>query len=231
MILDSKKPNTRTRVKICGITNLADARFAAEAGADYLGFIFYPSSKRAISAVKVKNIVEQLRKSSNCPILVGVFVNETIRQIADILEKCDLDLAQLSGTETPNYLNDPTSVLYGRCYKTIRPQSIEEAVAETDRFMPPEPSLKQPTILVDTYHPNLYGGTGLQSDWSLAATIASVNPRMMLAGGLRPENVTEAINKVRPFAVDVASGVELKPGKKDPEKVRTFIDVSKGNAN
>jgi len=228
MIEDSKKPPTGILVKICGITNLADARFAAETGADYLGFIFYPLSVRAVSSADAKIIIKELRKSSKCPILVGVFVNETIDQIASVLNECDLDLAQLSGNETPDYLVDPSSVLYGRCYKTIRPQSIAEAAVKVEWYLPPEPSPVQPTILVDTYHPNLYGGTGLQADWSIAASLADAIPRMMLAGGLQTENVAEAIMNVRPFAVDVASGVEREPGQKDPIKVQAFIEIAKG---
>jgi phosphoribosylanthranilate isomerase len=211
------------RVKICGITNLEDALVAAEAGADYLGFIFYQPSKRSTTPVIVQAIVKKLRDLPRVPLLVGVFVNETASHMASILETCHLDLAQLSGDETPNLLGDPGSPLYGRGYKVLRPSSIEEGIIEAEWYQTERQVADQPSILIDSRHKGLYGGTGQISDWVVAAGLAREIPGLMLAGGLKPGNVVEAIRQVRPFAVDVASGVEASPGMKDHRLVRAFI--------
>lgn len=215
---------TSPAVKICGLTNVEDARFAADAGADFLGFIFYPPSKRAVTPATVAHIAAALRAKSHCPVLVGVFVDETGTAMANILDRCQLDLAQLSGDETPNLVGDPGSPIYGRCYKTIKPTALDEAYAELEWYLPPERQPGQPSLLVDAYHPDLPGGTGRTADWSIAAALADVAPGLMLAGGLNPANVAEAIRQVRPFAVDVAGGVEARPGRKDHAKVQAFIE-------
>lgn len=214
------------RVKICGLTNLADAVQATEAGADYLGFIFYPPSKRATTPTVVRQIVAELRQRPNCPTLVGVFVNEAGSTVADLLEECGLDLAQLHGEEVPSLINDPRSVLYGRSYKGLRPQSVAEAEIEAEWFMAEAPQVR-PTLLIDAYHPHLYGGTGDLSDWEIGRRLAEVTDGLMLAGGLTPANVGQAVRDVRPFAVDVASGVEASPGRKDHTAVREFIAAAK----
>ena len=212
-----------TLIKICGLTNLADALVAARAGADFLGFIFYPPSPRAANEATVTAIVQQLRQEPHCPRLVGVFVNETAATMAGVLDRCGLDLAQLHGDETPNLIGDPASPLYGRSYKVLKPASLAEAEADMEWYLPPEPTPGNPTIMVDTPHPTLHGGTGEIADWSMAAALAAGQPGVMLAGGLTPDNVAEAIRQVHPFAVDVASGVEARKGVKDLEKVRAFV--------
>lgn len=211
------------RVKICGITNLEDAVVAAEAGADYLGFILWEGSKRAVDAATVSAVVRVLRERPALPLLVGVFVNEDAAAAAEILARCNLDLAQLSGEEPPAYVGDPASPLYGRAYKALRPASLAEAEAEAEWYAAPEPGEGQPALLLDSYHPTLRGGTGATSDWAVAAQVVAQVPRLMLAGGLTPENVTSAVQRVRPYAVDVASGVERAPGRKDAARVRSFI--------
>jgi phosphoribosylanthranilate isomerase len=216
------------KVKICGITNLADAQVAVEAGADYLGFIFYPPSKRAVEVEAARQIVAELRAAPGCPLLVGVFVNETAVHMAHILDTCQLDLAQLSGEETPSLIGDPHSPIYGRAYKALRPASLAEAEADAEWYTPPVVAAGAPTLLLDTYHPTLRGGTGQTTDWQMAATLAQKTPGLMLAGGLTPTNVAEAITQVRPFAVDTASGVETAPGLKDHNLVRLFISRAKG---
>ena len=217
------------KVKICGLTTLQDAETAVAAGADYLGFIFYPPSKRAITPEAAQTITRQLRQQADCPLLVGVFVNETAAAMQAILAQCQLDLAQLSGEEVPSLVGDEKSPLYGRAYKAIRPASLAEAEAESEWFRAPtrreQPLL--PSILIDTYHTNLRGGTGQTGDWEISAQIAQQIPRLMLAGGLTADNVAEAVAQVRPFAVDVASGVEASPGHKDPNLVRAFIANAK----
>ncbi|RMH00834.1 MAG: phosphoribosylanthranilate isomerase [Chloroflexi bacterium] len=224
------------KVKICGVTNLADAETAVSAGADYLGFIFYPKSKRAITQAEARAIVAQLRTRPDCPHLVGVFVNETAETIARILDECQLDLAQLSGEEVPWMVGDPRSPIYGRAYKALRPASLPEAEAEAEWYIPPQftnqPPQRRPNhpaLLIDTWHPVLRGGTGQTGNWEMSAHLAHTIPNLMLAGGLTPENVAEAVRQVRPFAVDVASGVEFSPGQKDPDKVRTFIHRAKNS--
>lgn len=211
------------KVKICGITNLDDALTAVEAGADFLGFIFYPPSKRSIGVREAQCLVSHLRSLEKCPLLVGVFVNETADHMAEILDLVDLDLAQLSGEEVPRLIGDPQSPLYGRAYKALRPTSLEEAEADAEWFRAPETPTGQPSLLIDTYHPTLRGGTGETGDWAMSAELARKVPGLMLAGGLTPENVGEAVRVVRPYAVDTASGVEAAPGKKDPERLRAFI--------
>jgi phosphoribosylanthranilate isomerase len=213
-----------TKIKICGITNLADALTAAEAGADYLGFIFYPPSPRAITLETATAVAAQLRARENCPILVGVFVNETAVQMAAVLDQCQLDLAQLSGEEVPALIGDAASPIYGRAYKALRPATFTEAEAEAEWYLPPSDGPEvMPRLLLDAPHPHLRGGTGQTGDWQMAARLAETIPGLMLAGGLTPENVAEAVKQVRPFAVDTASGVESSPGQKDGEKVRGFV--------
>ncbi len=211
------------KVKICGITNLTDALTAVEAGADYLGFIFYPPSKRSVDISTAKRIVAALRRRSDCPVLVGVFVNESVERMTAVLDEVGLDLAQLSGEEAASLVTDARSELVGRCYKAIRPASPAEADTAVRQYAAPI----MPAILIDTYHPTLRGGTGETGDWTASAQLAQKWPGLMLAGGLTPENVGEAVGVVRPYAVDVASGVEASPGKKDPEKVRAFVANAK----
>lgn len=219
--------NKKMKVKICGITNLADALTAVSAGADYLGFIFYPPSKRSITPEAAQAIVAHVRTLPHCPVLVGVFVDETADYMAHILDSCQLDLAQLSGNEVPFLVGDERSPLYGRAYKALRPTSLAEAEAEAEWYTPPLLHPEQPTLLMDTYHPNLPGGTGETGDWQIGAELAQQVGRFMLAGGLTPDNVATAIQQVLPYAVDVASGVEASPGQKEPALVRSFIQKAK----
>lgn len=212
-----------TQVKICGITNLEDALVAARAGADMLGFIFYPPSPRAADPAVVREIVSQLRQEAHCPVLIGVFVNETAAEIARVLDSCGLDMAQLSGDETPSLIGDPQSPIFGRSFKSLKPTSFAEAEADAEWFLPPAALNTRPALLLDAYHPTLPGGTGQVIDWTMAALLAAKVPGLMLAGGLTPENVVAAVRQVRPYAVDVAGGVEAGPGRKDHQKVETFI--------
>ena len=214
-------------VKICGLTNLADALVARDAGADLLGFIFYPPSPRAISLAAAQTIVARLRAEPGCPMPVGVFVNESATHVAAILDQGQLDLAQLSGEETPNLIGDPDSPLYGRSYKALRPTSLTEAEVEAEWYLPPEPLPGRPSLLIDAHHPTLRGGTGRVADWSLTAHLAATIPGLLLAGGLTPDNVAQAVAQVQPFGVDVASGVEAAPGRKDHARLRAFIRAAK----
>lgn len=223
------------RVKICGVTRLEDALTSLEAGADYLGFILYPPSPRAIAPRDLSDLIGQLRQRVEIfarpqpPLLVGVFVNETPAYVAQVLDKCQLDLAQLSGDETPAQINDPASEIGGRAYKALR-MKAEDSMAVIEDYYAKEESAWEtpiPRLLLDTPHNSLYGGTGQTGSWPLVAQLSAHYPGVMLAGGLTPDNVAEAVRQVRPFAVDVASGVESSPGRKDHALVRAFVTQAK----
>lgn len=221
-------------VKICGITNLADARVAVEADADLLGFIFYPKSPRYVAPETVAEIVREIRDwrleignrdanlPSPIPKFVGVFVNESTARINEILALAQLDYAQLHGNETPAMLTQ----LAGRAYKALRPASAEEAVVGADQFARLGP-VDGPRVMIDAYDPNLYGGTGKTADWHVAAALARRYPGILLAGSLTAENVATAMQMVQPWGVDVSSGVEAAPGRKDHAKVRAFVQAAK----
>jgi len=210
----------KTRVKICGLTNAEDALEAAKAGADFLGFVFYPQSPRYVTPEEVRKIVEQVcDRVSPRPTFVGVFVDEPVNRVRDILDSCGLDLAQLHGSEPPVELR----MLAPRAYKALRPQTRGDAeafVATYEDDLPDVPDM--PQFLLDAYHPWVPGGTGKQADWH-AGIVLSRRYRVLLAGGLQPETVAEAIATVKPWGVDVSSGVERAPGKKDAQKMRAFI--------
>jgi len=205
------------KVKICGLTNLEDTFAAVEAGADMLGFNFYPESPRYIEPGRCEEITAALRAQDVAALTVGVFVNEPASDIARILQKCGLDLAQLHGDEPPAILEE----LEGRAFKAIRPQTAaqaEEAVRRYAHF----PRGAGPALLVDAYRPGLYGGSGGVGDWGLAKIIAADSP-ILLAGGLTPDNVSAAVTMVRPWGTDVASGVESHPRKKDRQMMEAFV--------
>lgn len=230
-----------TRVKICGITNREDALAAVHYGADFIGLIFYPRSPRAVDAGAAAEIVAALQTRSSIgeipansegkepavanarPRTVGVFVNETVAQILEIQKQVGFDYVQLHGNETPESIGR----LAGRAYKVLRPASHEEAVqlAATYAHLGTKDG---PTWLIDAYDAAAWGGTGQRADWSTAAQLARRYPGLLLAGGLTPANVAEAVRTVQPWGVDVASGVEARPGVKDHAKVRAFIQQVKG---
>jgi len=198
-----------TKIKICGIKTLPDALAAIEAGADYLGFNFYPKSVRFIEKNACAEIISILKKEHPQIKLVGVFVNSSVEEVQDILNTCSLDLAQLHGDETVEMLNQ----LNGKAFKAFR--GIPESV---DGFTRND----SPAFLVDASVKGVYGGSGVTADWNGAAELAKKYP-LLLAGGLTPENVAEAIRRVKPWGVDVASGVESAPGEKDPSKMKAFV--------
>jgi phosphoribosylanthranilate isomerase len=213
-----------TIVKICGLTNLEDARVAAEAGADLLGFILYPKSPRYVAPETIAEIVAGLRRAFAAPPrCVGVFVNVSPAQVLATLDRAQLDLAQLHGDESAAEI----AALAGRGFKAVRPTNLEAALAAVDVFAPLG-AAAGPQLLVDAYTPNAYGGAGQVADWSLAEAVAQRVDRLLLAGGLTPENVAEAVRQVKPWGVDVASGVEQAPGRKDHAKVQAFIAAAKG---
>jgi phosphoribosylanthranilate isomerase len=216
----------RIRVKICGVTTLADALACAEAGADLLGLNFYPPSPRYLAPDAARTITDGLRAAlaGACPVLVGVFVNETVSAVNRIMAEAGLDAAQLSGDESEQVL----AGLAGRAFKGIRPRDAAEARAEAGVFAPHAPSNERlPALLVDAYHKALYGGTGEQTGLDVALAARGVVPRLLLAGGLTPDNVAARVRAIQPWGVDVASGVESEPGIKDHDRVRAFIAAAR----
>jgi phosphoribosylanthranilate isomerase len=197
-------------VKICGITNASDALAACEAGANFLGFNFYEKSPRHIALADAAKIRSQLPKNVEA---VGVFVNAKPASIASLSASVRLDAAQLHGDETPSTVAEVARAI--RVFKAFR-VGPDFLLATLDQY--PDAF----AFLLDAAHAGQYGGTGRTTDWALARRSA-LSRRIILAGGLKVENVSAAIRLVRPFAVDVASGVESKPGKKDHGKLREFI--------
>ena len=202
-----------TKVKICGITNAEDAVAAVEAGADALGFIFYQKSPRYIVPSVAKHIIGVLP-----PLVtpIGVFVNEGLATVRSIMDTCGIAIAQLHGDETATY-----------CQELSR--SVMKAIRIKDRgsFLALGEYQGRAGVrgfVVDSFSEIGYGGTGQVTDWVLAAEAAKA-ATILLAGGLTPENVGEAIRIVCPYGVDVSSGVESVPGKKDPVKIRAFFDA------
>lgn len=215
-----------TKIKICGIKTLPDALAAIEAGADYLGFNFYSKSERFMDKNICAEITPVLKKEHPQIKLVGVFVNSTVEEVQDILNTCSLDLAQLHGDETPQMV----ASFNGKAFKAIRlsAESAETSVypflKSVDDIRYPFQKSALPALLVDASVNGAYGGTGVVADWDGAAELAKKYP-LLLAGGLTPENVAEAIHRVEPWGVDVASGVESAPGKKDSNKMKAFVQA------
>ena len=199
-----------TRIKICGITNLSDALAACEAGADAVGFVLAPEAakrNRFIPPETVRRIVADLPPFVTT---VGVVVNEPLERIAEYLTF--LDRVQLHGDESPDYC-----IAAGpRTYKAVRPS--QNTVAQDFLQWPGT------AILLDALVPGEHGGTGERCDWRTALRAKETGKKIILAGGLTPDNVTEALERVRPWAVDVSGGVEEAPGKKSHDRIRAFVD-------
>lgn len=209
------------KIKICGLTSLQDAIGAIEAGADLLGFNFYRGSQRYLEPARCAEITADPLVSRGEVLKVGVFVDATALEIEDVMRECGLDLAQLHGDETPATLE----TLAGRAFKAIRPRTAREVERAVRRYGKTAPRTG-PALLVDAHRPGRYGGTGELADWGLAGKVAAQEP-ILLAGGLTPENVRSALTRVRPWGVDVASGVEVAPGKKDREKMELFVRAAR----
>jgi len=201
-----------TEIKICGITNIEDALAAASAGADALGFVFHPASPRYVTPGKAREIIAALPPST-CA--VGVFVNLAALEVLQIAELCGLDFIQLHGAETQDYCR---RLPRERVIKALSFRSEEEFALMADYPVR--------AFLVDAHDPVRYGGTGKTCDWNLACKAAARYP-LILAGGLGTENILAALEAVKPLAVDISSGVEAAPGKKDHEKIRSVIAAVK----
>jgi len=198
-------------VKICGLTTVEDALRCIEAGADVIGLNFWPRSPRSTDVATAKAIVAALGDRVE---VVGVFVDFDVAQIREILAETGIGWAQLHGDETPEQVGE----LLPWAYKAIGVK--DDSAIEVARTYPGE------HLLLDASVPGLPGGTGRTFNWAVAVEVARER-KLTLAGGLTPKNVAEAIETVNPFRVDVASGVESEPGRKDPGLVRAFIEAAK----
>ena len=197
-----------TKIKICGIKKAQDALAALEAGADLLGFNFYPKSPRYITVGRCRDIMSAMRNYGQIT-YIGVFVNASVEEVRATMETCALNFAQLHGDETSEMMRP----LHGKAFKAFRgvPERLDGFTRE-----------EAPAFLVDASVKGAYGGTGTTADWNRAAEVAKHYP-ILLAGGLTPENVREAVRRVGPWGVDVASGVESAPGVKDAAKMKKFV--------
>jgi phosphoribosylanthranilate isomerase len=203
------------KVKVCGITNAEDAWAAVEAGADALGFIFYEKSPRCVVPAVAASIIAELP-----PLItpVGVFVNEDLAAVRSIMDSCSLAMAQLHGEENAAY-----------CRELSRPAIKAVRLKDRGSLLTLAEFQGRGGVrgfILDTFSELAYGGTGQTTDWALAAEVAK-GTRVLLAGGLTPDNVAEAVRAVRPYGVDVSSGVESVPGKKDHAKIRAFVEAGR----
>jgi phosphoribosylanthranilate isomerase len=204
----------RVRAKICGITRYEDAAAAIDAGADALGFVFVPGTPRFITPADAAAILRRL------PALVartGLFVDVTHEEILQTIEATGIDTVQLHGAEPPSLgtgLMSRVAVL--KAFRIRGPGSLEALECHRDACS---------AWLLDAFVVGAHGGTGARFDWNLAVDAVGMGKPVVLAGGLDPTNVAEAIRQVRPYAVDVSSGVEASPGRKDPRKLREFLEA------
>jgi phosphoribosylanthranilate isomerase len=200
------------KVKICGITNLADGIAAAEAGADVLGFVFCEQSPRCVSVEAAAAIIRALP-----PFIIkaGVFVNAPEESVVRAIRECGLNLLQFHGDEAPQYC-----LQFG--LMSLKAFRIRDAAS-----LQVLPNYPTDAWLLDAYNPDKLGGTGETFNWDLALEARAWGRPIFLAGGLTPENVAEAVRRARPYAVDVSSGVEAAPGRKDHAKIKAFIHAAK----
>jgi len=210
-----------TRVKICGITSLDDARAAIDAGADMLGFNFYRPSPRFIEPPEARKIIESLPATADDePItMVGVFVNETSPgSLMRIVEESGVSAVQLHGEESIEFCQRLKLVLNGK--------SLIKVLRVIGRFTPTETeAYDADAIMLDSFHSEMRGGTGHVFDWSIARSVRELVPLLFLAGGLSPANVAQAIAQVNPYAVDACSSLESSPGQKDAARMRAFVQA------
>ena len=207
-----------TRVKICGVTRLEDARRAANLGAWALGMIFWPGSARACPLGEAELIGAEMHRRVE---VVGVFVNASLDEVAELADRCRLDILQLHGDEGPAFCREAARRTGARVMKAARVHAAAQVQAlrafHTDLH------------LLDAYSPRSPGGTGESFDWELARLHPN-HPPMVLSGGLNADNVGQAIDVARPYAVDVASGTEASPGVKDPAKLEAFFAAVQATA-
>lgn len=201
-------------IKICGITNYEDAKLAAALGADILGFIFYKKSPRYIPETEAFKIIENIPDGVK---KAAVFVNRDFNEATDILTKGHFDYVQLHGDETQNQISE---------YKKRRYSVIRAIRAKNEDNIDILKNINADFYLIDSYSKNLYGGTGKISNWDFAKEASKKN-KVILSGGLNPKNILKAVKYVNPYGVDLCSGVEIKPGKKDADKMRLLFKLLK----
>jgi phosphoribosylanthranilate isomerase len=210
-------------IKICGITTLDDARVAVDAGADMLGFNFYRRSPRFIEPLSARELIAAQRSLANTArqvAMVGVFVNEPIDSVLRIAAEAGVDAIQLHGDESAEFCNE---------LKARAPQVfLIKAFRVNPDFQSQQISAYNvDAIMLDAFDQELFGGTGRVIDWSMAARIRDLTPRLFLSGGLSPANVAAAIATVKPFGVDACSALEISPGRKDHERVTEFVRAAR----
>jgi len=208
-----------TKIKICGIKTVDDALAAIDLGADLIGFNFYPKSPRYVEVGMCRNIMSRVRTIGRAT-CVGVFVNASVDEVHAIMDTCGLGLAQLHGDESVEFMES----LQEKSFKAIRLPTDSKTDSRTITDFAEKRHGFEPALLVDAAVKGIYGGSGVTADWDGAAKLAKKYP-LLLAGGLTPENVSEAVMRVKPWGVDVASGVESAPGKKDPRKMKAFVQA------
>jgi phosphoribosylanthranilate isomerase len=211
--VDYGAAQVQVRVKICGITNTEDAAAAVNSGADALGFMFFEGSKRNVPFAQAAEIIRALPPFVT---KVGVFVNAEEEFIRGALET-GIDTLQLHGDETPEFCARFAPVKVVKAFRMRGDETLRQCLAYPNHAW-----------LLDSYVSGEQGGTGATFDWNLAAEATKLNRRVILAGGLKPFTVAAAVQKVQPYAVDVSSGVESAPGRKDHGKIRAFIVAAKG---
>lgn len=200
------------RIKICGVTSVEDGLAAVDAGADALGLMFYTGSPRCVTVRQAAAIGARLPASV---LRVGVFVDPEEGFVRQAMEECGLDVLQFHGSETPEFCQRFGGAVH--VWKAFRMES-----RATLKMLP---VYQSNAWLLDSHVPGQWGGSGARFDWDLAAEAGRFGRPIVLAGGLTPDNVSEAIERVRPWGVDTSSGVERAPGRKDPERIKAFVEA------
>jgi phosphoribosylanthranilate isomerase len=214
-------------IKICGITNVDDAKSISELGVDAMGFVLSADSPRKVEIITVYRIIEALRTGENKISMVGVFVNEEIRKVLNDYRSLRLDYIQLSGDEDRDYLKDLKEKAKDiKIIKSIRIKNKSESYRAKINKKVDKLKEYADFILMDSYSKNVYGGTGVSFNWDIVKDYYREIP-VILSGGLDAENVRQAVDIVKPFGVDASSKLEIYPGKKDIDKVTKFINVLK----
>jgi phosphoribosylanthranilate isomerase len=211
----------RTRVKICGITRKQDIQAVVNAGADAIGFVFFPPSPRNVSIEQAKDLIRDIPAYVQ---VVGLFVNATASEINHVLEHVPLDLLQLHGDETPEQCQEIAQLTKRRWYKAIQVKPDLDTITTIEQYQDAGAS----AMLLDAWHPELKGGTGHSFDWN---QFPQLDIPLILAGGLRPDNIENAIQTTQAYAVDVSGGVESAKGIKDQQLIEQFMQgVHRGSA-
>ena len=211
----------RTRAKICGITRVDDVHAVVNSGADAIGFVFYPPSPRSVTKEQAKELIQHVPAYVQT---VGLFVNASADDIQHVLKDVPLDMLQFHGDETPEQCWSIARQVGRRWYKAIQVKPGLDVVAEIQKYQDAGAS----AVLLDAWHPDLKGGTGHSFDWT---TFPKLNIPLILAGGLNPDNIEQAILTTHAYAVDVSGGVESAKGIKDQQLIERFMQgVLRGSA-